>query len=715
MRLIMIDPKMLELSVYQDIPHLLAPVVTDMKQAANALTWCVAEMDRRYKLMNWLGVRNLSGFNHKIAEAEKQGRQLENPFTLESAEPRAARAELPHIVRRDRRARRPHDGGRQEGRGADRAPRAEGARRGHPPDPRHAAAVGRRDHRPHQGEHSDAHRVPGLVARSIRAPSSTSRAPKRCSAQGDMLYLPPGAGMPQRVHGAFVADHEVHKVVEHLKSLAQPEYLEDVLEPAPDGDGMAQDIAGWKPAGEKDPLYDQAVEIVLQHAPAVDLAGAAPPADRLQPRRAPDRGHGARGHGLSDAVQRQPRGAGPRESGVTSPHAARVSPCSWRALSRTAGTPTPSSASGRFLTTPSRRAPISSRRSTAARASSLQESKGSFVFQRPGRFRWIYEKPVDQLIVGDGERVWIHDRDLNQVTVRRISKALGSTPAALLAGASDVEKAFELSEAGTRDRLEWLEAKPRDTEAGFDRIRMGFARPGRRRWSSSTISARPRALRFSTCSATPRSIPPSFRFEPPKGADVLGEKSADERPVRRAATRRRRSPRRCGRSRSTKSSGSSICSGPGKPLRLAFESRQAALDDPLGTAGLGQDHPRAADGEGLRRRVRRALGGVLRREGHPRGGAGRRGRARALRPPHHPLRRRGAPLQQGAAGRLPAVRRARPHHFRRRDHREPFVRGQQRAAFARRGLRSGALGAEDLGPADERSGSRGRRGSEERA
>src|SRR5690348_13866014 len=108
----------------------------------------------------------------------------------------------------------------------------------------------------------------------------------------------------------------------------------------------------------------------------------------------------------------------------------------------------------------------------------VQESKGSFVFQRPGRFRWTYAKPVDQVIVGDGERVWIHDRDLNQVTVRRMSKALGSTPAALLAGSSDVEKAFELSEAGTRDKLEWLEAKPRDPEAGFDRIRMGFSATG---------------------------------------------------------------------------------------------------------------------------------------------------------------------------------------------------------------------------------------------
>src|SRR5437879_8066060 len=108
----------------------------------------------------------------------------------------------------------------------------------------------------------------------------------------------------------------------------------------------------------------------------------------------------------------------------------------------------------------------------------VQESKGNFVLLRPGRFRWAYDKPVDQLIVGDGERVWIYDRDLKQATVRKLSKALGSTPAALLAGSSDVESAFELSDAGERDGLEWLEAKPRDREAGFERVRMGLGSGG---------------------------------------------------------------------------------------------------------------------------------------------------------------------------------------------------------------------------------------------
>jgi outer membrane lipoprotein carrier protein len=153
-----------------------------------------------------------------------------------------------------------------------------------------------------------------------------------------------------------------------------------------------------------------------------------------------------------------------------------------------------------------------------------QESKGNFVFLRPGRFRWTYAKPVDQVIVGDGERVWIYDRDLNQVTVRKLSKALGSTPAALLAGASDVEKAFELSDAGQRDGLEWLEAKPKDAEAGFDRIRMGFDTAGVRGMELVDNFGQTTKLQFHNLQRNPKVDPAEFRFEPPKGADVLGEK-----------------------------------------------------------------------------------------------------------------------------------------------------------------------------------------------
>ena len=153
-----------------------------------------------------------------------------------------------------------------------------------------------------------------------------------------------------------------------------------------------------------------------------------------------------------------------------------------------------------------------------------QESKGSFVFQRPGLFRWTYAKPVDQVIVGDGQRVWIHDRDLNQVTVRKLSNALGSTPAALLAGSADIEKAFELSDAGAKDGLEWLEAKPREREAGFERVRMGFDAENLRAMELLDHFGQTTRLQFSNLRRNPKVDKSEFRFEPPKGADVLGEK-----------------------------------------------------------------------------------------------------------------------------------------------------------------------------------------------
>ena len=154
-----------------------------------------------------------------------------------------------------------------------------------------------------------------------------------------------------------------------------------------------------------------------------------------------------------------------------------------------------------------------------------QEAKGSFVFQRPGRFRWVYDKPADQVIVGDGERVWIYDRELNQVTVRKLSAALGSTPAALLSGSADVGKAFEMSDAGSRGGLEWLQAVPRDRDAGFERMRIGFGAQGALEAMELVDHfGQTTRLRFSKGVRNPKVDPKEFRFDPPKGADVLGEK-----------------------------------------------------------------------------------------------------------------------------------------------------------------------------------------------
>ena len=152
----------------------------------------------------------------------------------------------------------------------------------------------------------------------------------------------------------------------------------------------------------------------------------------------------------------------------------------------------------------------------------VQDSRGTFAFLRPGRFRWTYVKP-QQVIVGDGERVWIHDADLNQVTVRRVTRVLGATPAALLAGASDIASAFDMKEIGTKDGLEWLEARPREKEAGFDSVRLGLNVGGVEAMELLDHFGQTTVLRFTNVVRNPQIDPGTFRFTPPKGADVLGD------------------------------------------------------------------------------------------------------------------------------------------------------------------------------------------------
>ena len=259
-RLILVDPKMLELSVYEGIPHLLTPVVTDMKQAAHALNWCVGEMDRRYKLMSTLGVRNLSGFNQKIKEAVKAGKPLTNPFTITPESPEPLK-ELPLIVVViDELADLMMVVGKKVeeliARLAQKA-RASGI---------HLLLATQRP---------SVDVITGLIKANIPTRVSFQVSSKVDSrtildqmgaeqllGQGDMLYLPPGTGYPQRVHGAFVSDQEVHKVVDYLKSRAQPQYIDDVLE---GGEADAENGGAASEAdAEADPLYDQAVDIVVK-------------------------------------------------------------------------------------------------------------------------------------------------------------------------------------------------------------------------------------------------------------------------------------------------------------------------------------------------------------------------------------------------------------------------------------------------------------------
>jgi len=153
----------------------------------------------------------------------------------------------------------------------------------------------------------------------------------------------------------------------------------------------------------------------------------------------------------------------------------------------------------------------------------LQTSSGVLAFSRPGKFRWTYFKPYSQLIVGDGSKVWIYDEDLKQVTVKKLDQALGSTPAALLAGNNEAMRAFRLTDKGVKDGVEWLEAVPRDKEGSFERIRMGFGESGLRQMELVDSFGQTTVLRFDSMERNPKLDPALFRFSPPKGADVIGD------------------------------------------------------------------------------------------------------------------------------------------------------------------------------------------------
>ncbi len=265
-RLLMIDPKMLEMSVYEGIPHLLAPVVTDMRQAAHGLTWCVAEMERRYKLLSKMGVRNLAGYNTKLDEAKAREEFIYNPFSLtpESPEPLDR---LPHIVVViDELA----DLMMVVGKKIEEliARLAQKAR---------AAGI----HLILATQRPSVDVITGLIKANIPTRIAFQVSSKIDSrtildqmgaeallGMGDMLYMPSGTGLPIRVHGAFVSDEEVHRVVSYLKSQGEPNYIEGVLEGGTvdgESDGVGDGGSG---GGEKDPMYDQAVEVVLKNRKA---------------------------------------------------------------------------------------------------------------------------------------------------------------------------------------------------------------------------------------------------------------------------------------------------------------------------------------------------------------------------------------------------------------------------------------------------------------
>ncbi|SAL17700.1 DNA translocase FtsK [Caballeronia telluris] len=260
-RLIMIDPKMLELSVYEGIPHLLAPVVTDMKLAANALNWCVGEMEKRYRLMSAVGVRNLQGFNQKVRNADAAGKKLTNPFSLTPDAPEPLSTLPMIVVVIDELADLMMVAGKQIEQLIARL--AQKAR---------AAGI----HLILATQRPSVDVITGLIKANIPTRVAFQVSSKIDSrtildqmgaesllGAGDMLFLPPGTGYPQRVHGAFVADDEVHRVVEYLKQFGEPEYEEGILS-GPAAEGGSQDLFGDAPDAEADPLYDEAVSFVLR-------------------------------------------------------------------------------------------------------------------------------------------------------------------------------------------------------------------------------------------------------------------------------------------------------------------------------------------------------------------------------------------------------------------------------------------------------------------
>lgn len=153
----------------------------------------------------------------------------------------------------------------------------------------------------------------------------------------------------------------------------------------------------------------------------------------------------------------------------------------------------------------------------------LQQATGTMQFSRPGKFRWEYDKPIEQTIVSDGSRVWLYDKDLNQVTVRRLDRALGSSPAALLAGSNEIEKSYTLAGMGGKDGLDWLEAMPKAQDTAFERVRMGFGKSGLEVMELRDQFGQTTVIKFSAIERNARIPPEVFRFAPPKGADVISE------------------------------------------------------------------------------------------------------------------------------------------------------------------------------------------------
>ena len=509
-RMIMIDPKMLELSVYEGIPHLLAPVVTDMKEAANALRWCVVEMERRYRIMSALGVRNIGGFNRKIEEARARGERIPDPLHDVQEEEGAGEAPallpLPKIVVViDELADLMMVTGKKVeeliARLAQKA-RASGI---------HLILATQRPSVDVITGLIKAN-IPSRIAFQVSSKVDSRTIIDQMGAEhllghGDMLYMAPGRAALRRVHGAFVGDQEVHRVVKSLKRKGKPRYI-----PRDPGRGRGgRRFAGWH--GDSGSRQRSGKRSLLRRggtnrdrdAARFHIRGAAPPQDRLQPGRAYVGADGGLRCRRRPPGQRQPRGLCSSAAGtlMRAPRsrAMRIEGDAGgggaRALLAAVfvgiglmllgprGVAAQEGAVERlhrfFDETRSLSADFR-QRLLDEEGRLVEESAGRVSLARPGKFRWVYREPFEQQIVGDGSQIWIYDADLDQVTVSEAASSIGTMPAMLLYSDRPTEDSFEVRALDARDGLLWVELLPRSEDSGFTALRI---RPCLRRHAGS--------------------------------------------------------------------------------------------------------------------------------------------------------------------------------------------------------------------------------------
>ena len=522
-RLILIDPKMLEMSVYEGIPHLLAPVVTDMRQAGNALNWCVGEMEKRYRLMSKMGVRNLAGYNTKIRDAIKREEPIPNPFSLTPDQPEPL-APLPTIVVViDELA----DLMMVVGKKIEEliARLAQKAR---------AAGI----HLILATQRPSVDVITGLIKANIPTRIAFQVSSKIDSrtildqmgaetllGQGDMLYMPPGTGLPVRVHGAFVSDDEVHRVVESLKAQGEPNYIEGLLEGGLDGDGAegAGSVTGIGGDAESDPMYDQACEVVLKHRRAsISLVQRHL---RIGYNRAARLLEQMEQSGMVSAMQSN----GNRD--ILVPAAAGGSMMkmfqAWRR-----GGPVHGFDPGIRARRGRQRAAARFRRQGERGHRLVLAIHGERPGPHPaGANRHVLVPAPRQVQVGGAEALraagdlgWRQGlsvrSDLLQVTERgrRGHRHLARRDPVRLAS---LEQSFEVSALPSKDGLDWLRAKPRNADAGFSRVDIGLKDNLPARVELLDSFGQTTRVDLSGITPNPSIGAKEFQFTAPKGVDVV--------------------------------------------------------------------------------------------------------------------------------------------------------------------------------------------------